>query len=234
MNVHDLVPLSQEMFYPSDEDQATPFTKEIFRINAKYKDLDGYYRILLTADGKPYKTINEPLAEIIPTFLQDEGKRLGISILYRSFQSKDYVVLNSTIATIQAPPLSISAPVKIHAGEEFRIRVFYGIEGNYSLPETSYLEVKSDGFFMPKALNIPESKRKGLGVFQEVDLSSLRYDSLLKDHAPTGRRTFEFVLKPTDKMQPAKSKSGELIKVTFIDPVTDRIVEKTFVIQAES
>src|SRR5436309_276897 len=58
-----LPPAFSEVFFPlNDEQSFTPYTKVPVRIIAKYKGLDGHYRIEILADGKSYKTFDEPIA----------------------------------------------------------------------------------------------------------------------------------------------------------------------------
>lgn len=235
VNIHKLEPLSESIFSPNEFEpfEATPYTKVRSRINGKYKSLDGYYKIVVRANDEAYKTFDEPYGEFTP-MRNDEGKRLYITILFRSFQSKEYVQLHSLSATIHSAPLSISAPHKIRAGEEIKIMAMSGIEGDYSIPEGSYLQVESDGYFKLKALNIRESSKKssGMGMFEEEQSKFSLYDKMLKEQDSNGRPTFQYILKPTAKMKPSKSEYGLPIKVTFIEPVSGQRVTKTFVIQS--
>jgi len=240
LSVNKLEPVVGDtaMFKPCDDDwKLIAYTKVNSQIIGKYRNLDGYYKIEIKVNGEPYKTITEPYAEFLPTFGKDEGKRLGIEIQFRSFQSKEYTLLRSESATIQPPPLSIAVPSKIRAGEELKIKALYGIEGDYSAPQTKYLEVESDGYFLPKALNVREidsRKKKGIGFFGADEDTSSLYDRVLREQDSTGRFTFQFVLKPTSKMKPATSKDGKWIKVTFTDPITKQIVIRNFVVQSDT
>lgn len=148
--VKGLQPVDPLTYFPADsidgKVEVTPYTKVPFKVNGKYQDLNGTYRIKLTLDGNEYKTINEPTYEFTPTFNEMEGKRLGVEIQFKSQFMNEFVTLKKDEFTIAAPPFVASFP-KIHYVGDPTTKVFkagYGIEGYYT-EIGSDLDITSDG-----------------------------------------------------------------------------------------
>ncbi|MDP4229675.1 MAG: hypothetical protein Q8916_04640 [Bacteroidota bacterium] len=138
--------------YDDDAKQATPFTKVHFSINGKYADLNGDYQIKLTLDGADFKTVNEPTYSFTPTFLEMEGKKLGITILFKTQFMRTYTQLKKDEFTIAPPPLNVGGGGTVYVDEKVvKLKAGFGIEGDYS-PTSGDLNVQSDGgFFDTKA-----------------------------------------------------------------------------------
>jgi hypothetical protein len=141
------------IYYPTDEDgKPQPYTQVHFKINGKYTDLNGDYQLRLTLDGAPYKTINEPTYDFVPTFLEMENKKLGITILFKSYFMRDYNELRHDEFTILSPPLNVGSGARVYADEKVvKLKAGYGIDPEYS-PIGGDLNVQSDGnYFDNKA-----------------------------------------------------------------------------------
>jgi len=157
VTVKDLKPVAGDsgIYSPWDEDAktATPFTKVHFSINGKYADLDGQYKLVLTLDGAPYKEILEPTFSFVPTFLEMEGKKLGVSIQFKSVFMHEYKELRHDEFVIAAPPLNVGGGgSRVYVDEKVvKFKAGYGIEGDYT-PTGGDLTVQADGgYFDSKA-----------------------------------------------------------------------------------
>jgi len=142
------------IYSPWDDEAklATPFTKVHFKINGKYQDLNGDYQIKLTLDGADYKTINEPTYDFVPTFLEMEGKKLGITIMFKSSFMRQYTQLRHDEYLIAGPPLNVGGDNTVYADEKVvKLKAGFGIEGDYS-PTSGDLSIQSEGgYFDNKA-----------------------------------------------------------------------------------
>jgi hypothetical protein len=141
------------VYFPlDDEGKPVAYTKVPFTINGKFKDLDGSYKIVLTLNGAEYKTVNEPTVEVTPKFLEDENKKLGVSIQFKSLFMKEYKELKKDEIPILAPPLNASGSKRLAAEDKVvKFQAGFGIEGHFS--ETSGdLDAQSEGgYFDNKA-----------------------------------------------------------------------------------
>ncbi|HYM20726.1 MAG TPA: hypothetical protein VEW28_06960 [Candidatus Kapabacteria bacterium] len=151
VSVHALQPVAGDsaVYTPTDQDDAGKnfiYSKIPLAINAKYLDLNGHYQILLTLDGAPLKTFNEPTAEFTPTFMEMEGKTLGVTVNFRTDYMKDYIQLRHDNLPIKLPPLhaKVDGPAVTPDIKIVRIIAGYGIPGQYS-EVGGDLDVQSDG-----------------------------------------------------------------------------------------
>jgi hypothetical protein len=192
------------MFAPlsEDEEKPQPYTKFPFVVNGKYTDLNGFYKVIISVDGKEVKVSNEPTASYTPVYLQDENKKLNVKILFRSQFSKDFTELKNAEYTIQAPPLLLAFPKRFELGGSpiVKFQAGIGLEASgaeYQSELPGDLEVQSDG-------NIFDSKA--------VKGESFSYTVRL--------------LKPPTNIK----KDGMPVKVTVKDPKTGLSKTKTIVL----
>ncbi len=141
------------VYYPIDDDgKPMPLTKFPFKVNAKYVDLDGIYRIQMFVDGKEVKTVNEPNAEYTPEFLADEGKKLSVKVSYRSVFSKEFKELRNDEFPIQAPPLLVGgwkSSWTIGENPSIKFKAGLGLDNpEYQSPLPGDLEITSDQNFV--------------------------------------------------------------------------------------
>jgi hypothetical protein len=150
VTVKGLQPVDALTYFPADSVDGkldvTPYTKVPFKVNGKYQDLNGTYRIKLTLDGNEFKTVNEPTYEFTPTFGEMEGKRLGVEVQFRSQFMNEFVTLKKDEFTITAPPFNMNFPKVYYVGDptSLTFKAGYGIEG-YFTEIGSDLSVSSDG-----------------------------------------------------------------------------------------
>jgi hypothetical protein len=186
-----------------DEDKPQPYTKFPFQVNGKYADLNGFYKVVISIDGKEVKTSNEPTTSYTPVYLEDEGKKMNVKILFRSEFSKDYTQLRSDDFSILAPPLLIGKfPSRWEMGgnTNFKIQAGVGLTAagaDYQSELPGDLDVQSEG-----------------NVFDTKASKSNGFDYTLR------------MLKPPTNVK----KEGVPIKVTFRDPKTGMSKTKTILI----
>lgn len=110
----------------------TPYTKVPFKINGKYQDLNGTYRLRLTLDGSEFKTVNEPTYEFTPTFNEMEGKKLGVEVLFKSQFMNEFVTLKKDEFEIAPPPFEATFPKAYYEGDPMIInfKAGYGVAGH--------------------------------------------------------------------------------------------------------
>ncbi len=150
VTVKGMQPVDPLTYFPADsidgKVEVTPYTKVPFKINGKYQDLNGTYRINLTLDGSLYKTINEPTYEFTPVFGEMEGKKLGVEILFRSQFMNEFVTLKKDEFTIDPPAFNATFPKAFYVGDAPTVsfKAGYGIDGYYSEIGTD-LNITSDG-----------------------------------------------------------------------------------------
>ncbi len=190
------VPISE------DEDKPQPYTKFPFQVNGKYTDLNGFYKVVITVDGKEVKVSNEPTTSYTPVYLQDESKKLNVKILFRSEFSKDYKELRSDDFTILPPPLLVVAPARWSIGDPVILNMKAGIglkdAGDaYQSELPGDLEVQSDG-------NIFDSKAS--------KADGIKY-------------TLRMLKPPT-----TVPKDGRVVSLVFRDPKSGQSVQKKIVI----
>ncbi len=193
------------MFMPQseEEDKAQPYTKFPFVVNGKYTDLNGFYKIVITVDGKEVKVSNEPTTSYTPVYLEDEGKKMNVKILFRSQFGKEYKELKNADFVIAAPPLLIGKfPSRFELGgnTNFNLQAGVGLTSagsEYQSELPGDLDVQSDG-------NIFDSKATKKDGFNY----SLR------------------MLKPPTNVK----KDGFPVKVTFKDSKTGMSKTKTIII----
>lgn len=137
-----------------DNGKSTPvaYTKVPFSINGNYQDLDGSYEIRLTLNGAEFKTVHSPTFTFTPTFLEDEGKELGITILFKSPFMKEYKELRSDKITIQPPPLQATNARLAAEDKVAKFKAGYGIEGYYSATSGDLDATSDGGYFDTKAV----------------------------------------------------------------------------------
>jgi hypothetical protein len=191
------IPLTED-----DNPKPQPYTKFPFVVNGKYTDLNGFYKIVITVDGKEVKVSNEPTATYTPVYLQDEDKKMNVKILFRSEFGKDYTQLRSDDFTVIAPPILLSIPKRFELGGSpiIKLQAGVGLEASgsdYQSELPGDLDVQSDE-------NIFDSKAvKGDGFNYTLRM-----------------------IKPPSNVK----KDGKPVKITFKDPKTGMSGTKTVVI----
>ncbi|HEY6171984.1 MAG TPA: hypothetical protein VIX80_06990, partial [Candidatus Kapabacteria bacterium] len=141
VTVKPLTPVAGDsaMYFPTEVDEetnkytVTPYTRVPFKVNGKYAELNGSYRIKLTLDGADFKTVDEPTVEFTPVFLEHEGKKLGVKILFRSPYMREYVQLQEQEFVINPPIFQAPRSKTITEGNNLvKFSAGYGIEGFYT------------------------------------------------------------------------------------------------------
>ncbi|MBS1902268.1 MAG: hypothetical protein JSS75_01015 [Bacteroidetes bacterium] len=153
VTVHALRPVAGDtaMYSPTYVDDngktvVSPYTKVPFSINGKYEELNGSYQLHLTLDGASFKDVPEPTYEFTPTFMEMEGKKLGVTINFKSPFMKNWVELRHDEFAIAAPPFlaKITPPNITPDVRSVKILCGYGIEGHYT-DAGGDLDVQSEG-----------------------------------------------------------------------------------------
>ncbi|MEI8134034.1 MAG: hypothetical protein WCH46_03015 [bacterium] len=193
------------MFVPQseDEDKAQPFTKFPFVVNGKYTNLNGFYKIVISVDGKEVKVSNEPTASYTPVYLEDENKKLNVKILFRSQFAKDYKELKSEDFTILPPPLIVG-----------KLPPRWEIGGNTTLKFQAAVGLLSSGADYQSELPGDLDVQSENNVFDSKATKVSGYDYTLR------------LLKPPANVK----KDGVAVKITFKDPKTGMSKVKTVII----
>lgn len=149
VTVKPLEPLGR-MFLPAKPARANthpPYTSVPFKVNGKYADLNGQYKVQMFLDGNLVVDANEPNAEFKPVLLQDEKKKLNVKIMFKSTFARDYSLLKDTTFTITTPPLNAGGgPAELIEGEPLDFMAALGITGAYT-EVGGDLEIDGGGYF---------------------------------------------------------------------------------------
>jgi hypothetical protein len=215
VHVYPLIPESAPIYDPKDEhNYPTAYTGVPFKVNGKYKNLDGDYKIdfhicdtMMVCEARSFYG---PYAQFTSKLAKDEGKDIEITISFRSYQSNMWTVMRHDHATIKPAPFGVVTLERIDPSKELHAQAYYGIEG-YSIPATSeVLDVESGGFFEPKAILIPKPEQ-------------MQSQPLHEEAIPPSA---EYILKPTDRYKQLGSKELP-IQILFKDPVTGKQVTRS-------
>lgn len=163
VSVKKLQPVDSVMYFPNLADDGEPaniqvFTKVPFKVNGKFQDLNGTYKLKITLDGAVYKEPNEPTFEFTPVYGEMEGKKLGVEVLFRSPYMRDFVSLDKDEFTIQPPTLVAGGSGKWTQGDPkvIKFKAGFGIEGHFTEADGD-LNVNSDGGYLDtKATKLSE------------------------------------------------------------------------------
>jgi hypothetical protein len=189
-------------------------------IRMKQPGLDGAYRMRLYLDDELVADSTEPTLAIKPALHEAVGKQARLDVEYTAPLTNKPTLLATYTAKVKYPPFRTPPTQEIASGEPILFKAAMGIPPNfYTTVPGRILVAKSDGYFQDTAYMIS-------GLVTTGDDPFGMFSRNVKIGAGTGKYlAFDFGLKPTDKVNTITEKSGRVVFLSLLDPITKQTGE---------